>query len=586
MLLSCTSNRTSAVEGALRLAEHFPTGSVRDTKQGAAGFLEIFHDGQWGTVCDDYFDGVAARVACQQLGFSSENVYFRARGDTGQYRNVPIHLDDVRCRGGESELQYCSRNNFGANNCQSILLDCAAPEEVNTTMRNTLRLTGSSTRGVGFVEMMENGRWKSLCNGNFLPPNTAVTCKQLGFAYTNAVLLPSFEFNFLSATSNSSIILDTYTCNGTESALQNCKQKPLLETCPVSGAVAISCVGGNIPAASNSEKLKIAISMNNYEEVDRLLTAGVSPNLQFSYCCDEYFRPSGIPNASALICATCYGSMGAVRSLIRRGANIEAAQGWHLGTAFIMAAHSGNIAILKELLNAGANMNAKTLLGETALHYAAKHGYQGIVKLLIEQGADTQLSDLSGFTPYEAAVDSDEGSVIAYFKSLESDNSRRMDFGYAITSGNISLVRSMLQQGLDPNSIIDTCCSFTGAPALICAACSQQLDIAALLLSEGALVDKRDLVDGGTALIWAAKTGNLQMVRKLVEAGANVNAATTSRIDTPLIWASVYGHLDVVKYLIQQGANRFARQMDSLTAGELALLNGHNDIALYLINFN
>ena len=50
-------------EGQLRLVNSPPSTT--------SGRLEIFLQGQWGTVCDDDFERTEAAVACRQLGFTS-----------------------------------------------------------------------------------------------------------------------------------------------------------------------------------------------------------------------------------------------------------------------------------------------------------------------------------------------------------------------------------------------------------------------------------------------------------------------------------------------------------------------------------
>lgn len=55
-------------EGALRLVTYYSSTS-------SSGRLEIYHSGQWGTVCDDSFGYTDAYVACRQLGYDSASDY-------------------------------------------------------------------------------------------------------------------------------------------------------------------------------------------------------------------------------------------------------------------------------------------------------------------------------------------------------------------------------------------------------------------------------------------------------------------------------------------------------------------------------
>ena len=71
------------------------------------GRLEIFHDGKWGTVCDDYFGKVEAMVVCRQLGYTGGHAFVDNQYGVG---NDPIWLDDVDCDGTELALSECEHN--------------------------------------------------------------------------------------------------------------------------------------------------------------------------------------------------------------------------------------------------------------------------------------------------------------------------------------------------------------------------------------------------------------------------------------------------------------------------------------------
>ena len=79
------------------------------------GRVEVYHDNQWGCVCDDWWDMREAEVVCRQLGFSSAVfVTFSAKFGEG---SGPIHFDDLECSGGESDLGECEHSGLGNTNC-------------------------------------------------------------------------------------------------------------------------------------------------------------------------------------------------------------------------------------------------------------------------------------------------------------------------------------------------------------------------------------------------------------------------------------------------------------------------------------
>lgn len=80
------------------------------------GRVEILVNGQWGTICDDYWSDADASVVCRQLGFAAEGAIARNRAYFGR-GSGPIILDDVRCNGSEASLADCNSNPAYSHNC-------------------------------------------------------------------------------------------------------------------------------------------------------------------------------------------------------------------------------------------------------------------------------------------------------------------------------------------------------------------------------------------------------------------------------------------------------------------------------------
>ena len=79
------------------------------------GRVEVYHKGQWGTVCDDSWDINDAHVVCRQLGFpSASSAPHSARYGQG---SGPIWMDNVMCSGAEASLVHCTRTGWGSHNC-------------------------------------------------------------------------------------------------------------------------------------------------------------------------------------------------------------------------------------------------------------------------------------------------------------------------------------------------------------------------------------------------------------------------------------------------------------------------------------
>lgn len=172
-----------------------------------------------------------------------------------------------------------------------------------------------------------------------------------------------------------------------------------------------------------------AVEKGNIAEINNLLNQGVNINSQ-----DRVGR-------TALMIATYANDIETAKALIEKGADVNIQDNMK-NNPFLYAGAEGYIGILKLTIKAGANPKLLNRYGGTALIPASEHGYvdvikellekteidvnhinnlgwtalmeaivlndggkkqQEAIKLLIEHGADVNISDSEGVTPFQHA---------------------------------------------------------------------------------------------------------------------------------------------------------------------------------------
>ncbi|QSP94772.1 ankyrin repeat domain-containing protein [Marinobacter salinisoli] len=219
--------------------------------------------------------------------------------------------------------------------------------------------------------------------------------------------------------------------------------------------------------------------------------------------------------------------------LLESHADIDLANdgGW---TPLMHAVLKGNIAAAELLISSGANLEAKSRDGLTALHFTAidssyfnRANDTKLAQLLISAGANVNARQKDDSTPIFEAIASNRPDILQLF----------------------------LEAGANPDASDED-----GMTALMFAVLNGNTHAVQALISAGAYLERKN-DRGQTALHIAVlpadvgdRSNDAQIVRMLIRSGANLNAHQDNK-KTPLFKSIIYNRAEVRSILLESDAN-------------------------------
>jgi ankyrin repeat protein len=242
---------------------------------------------------------------------------------------------------------------------------------------------------------------------------------------------------------------------------------------------------------------------------------------------------------------------------------------------------SDDMSTLRQLVSSGA-ANVKDKLSMSALHYAALYGSSEAVRILLEGGADPNVTNGAGSTPLIFGAYNLEKTKLLVAKGADvnaaNDLGTRPLWVATSTHGNGAAVRHLIEHGADPSAVSRNATDFLQRAAMF-----SEPEVVRLLLDKG--VDgKRSNSAGVTALSLAFSCDEDGRVKMLLDAGSDVNAANRSagRVKngpialtqiTPLMRAASSANASGVVELLATGAKVNDVDVRRMTALMLAVAN-------------
>ncbi len=238
-------------------------------------------------------------------------------------------------------------------------------------------------------------------------------------------------------------------------------------------------------------------------------------------------------------------------------------------TALIAAGRAGRIESVAYLLDHGARFDVTNRQGELVLFIAATQGNYALVKTLLDHGADANSQEPEGRSNHLSLVKDAMGRDSVLTRAAQQ--------------GHLEVVKLLIEAGADVNHR-----GVMGKTALYVAVENGRMNVASALLEKGANAGQANAA-GITPVMEAAKSGNYQLIQALLDKGADVNVIERPELGyasnaaggggmTALIFAARGGHQAAVATLLKAGAQTTVTNANGKRAVDEASDNGYDNV--------
>ncbi|XP_062903747.1 ankyrin repeat and death domain-containing protein 1A-like isoform X1 [Mobula hypostoma] len=230
------------------------------------------------------------------------------------------------------------------------------------------------------------------------------------------------------------------------------------------------------------------------------------------------------------------------------------------------------------LLNHNARVDIKDKHGMDAFLLAAWFGHLNILNLLVEKGVDRKSTNEEGLNALHCAAQNNKSKVVEYIvNDLQLDLNKptekgKMPYHLAAEGGHLEMVETLRK--LDYNTQKK---DKEGNTALHLAAWNGHVTVLTVLLSEWDLINEQN-EEGETAFYLAAAGGHHECVTLLLGAGSDINILPKSNM-SPLHVAAERGDHSLALVLIDAGADCNSQNKRKESPLHLAVKYQHMSIA-------